>query len=142
MRFIETHSMGSDCTAPFNVEDYKAKTVEEFIHEMLKECPNSWGAIDVKTKNPSIIGSRVCEYNRGKTTPMKMDLLNLKIERVTGSGGWGCYDFDIWTKSDDIKIFERGNSYHLYVLDKDVWLNAEEMKRLYDVLGNALDFIK
>ena len=37
MRFIQTHSMGSDCTAPYDIVDYQAKTAVEYINEMLQQ---------------------------------------------------------------------------------------------------------
>jgi hypothetical protein len=43
MRFIQTHSMGSDCTAPYDIVDYQAKTAVEFINEMLQQCKREWG---------------------------------------------------------------------------------------------------
>lgn len=43
MRFIQTHSTGSDETAPYDIVDYEAKTVEEFVPEMLNQCKHSWG---------------------------------------------------------------------------------------------------
>ena len=64
MRFIQTHSMGSDCTAPYDVEDYKAKTVREFIDELLKERRNEFGEIEVKVRGSWL--TRRCQFNRGK----------------------------------------------------------------------------
>ena len=47
MRFIKTGPTRGDETAPYNVTDYQAKTVVEFIHEMLEQNPNEWGYIEV-----------------------------------------------------------------------------------------------
>lgn len=39
MNFIKTGPTGGDETAPYSVADYRAKTVVEFIHEMLEQNP-------------------------------------------------------------------------------------------------------
>ena len=97
-----------------------------------------WGDIDVKLTGQLFSGRRLCEYKNGKTTPKDTDLLDLKIVKVISSGGWGRMDFDIWVINDVMRIAEQGDLYHLYVMDKDMWLDREAMKRLYNLLGKNL----
>ena len=47
MRFIQMHCMGSDCTAPYDIVNYQAKTAVEFINEMLQQRKSEWGDIEV-----------------------------------------------------------------------------------------------
>ena len=99
MKFIQTHSMGSDCTAPYDITDYKAKTVREFIDELMKECRNEWGDIEVRNKNMELPFGRQCMFNRGKLiTQLPEELLDLQIQEVKCSGGWGAFDYIIFTK--------------------------------------------
>ena len=97
MRFIQTHSMGSDCTAPYDVVDYQAKTVVEFINEMLQQCKNEWGHIDVwSEKRP--LPKRV-EYKRGELLQEIPDEWQYKeVVRVISAGGWGNMDYRIYVK--------------------------------------------
>lgn len=98
MRFIQTHSMGSDCTAPYDVEDYKAKTVREFIPEMLKERPNEWGKIQVKM----MFCGGFCTYRNGiLLSDLRPEFLDLEIQEVKSAGGWGCMDYLIFTKNKE-----------------------------------------
>ena len=59
MRFIQTHSMGSDCTAPYDIVDYQAKTAVEFINEMLQQRKNEWGDIEVWADNKPLDYKRI-----------------------------------------------------------------------------------
>ena len=59
MRFIQTHSMGSDCTAPYDIVDYQAKTVVEFINEMLHQRKSEWGDIEVWADNKPLDYKRI-----------------------------------------------------------------------------------
>ena len=90
MRFIQTHSTGSDETAPYDIVDYEAKTVEEFVPEMLNQCKHSWGEIN-------IMGFGRVEYADGALLKKFPDeWKNLKITKVQGAGGWGCMDYHIF----------------------------------------------
>ena len=89
MRFIQTHATGSDETAPFDIMDYKAKTVGEFIDEVLKERPNEWGYFDV-------YGFGRCEYRSGKLlSELSDDKLRYRIKSVKAAGGWSRMDYRI-----------------------------------------------
>ena len=97
MRFIQTHSMGSDCTAPYDVVDYQAKTVVEFINEMLQQCKNEWGNIDVWAETTPLPG-RV-DYKCGELLQEIPDDWQYKeVVKVVASGGWGSMDYRIYVK--------------------------------------------
>ena len=98
MRFIQTHSMGSDCTAPYDVVDYQAKTVVEFINEMLQQCKSEWGNIDVWAEKRPLPG-RV-DYKRGELLQEIPDEWQYKeVVKVIAAGGWGNMDYRIYVKA-------------------------------------------
>ncbi len=96
MKFTQLAFESGDCTAPYFVTDYKAKTVGEFIQEVLKERSNEWGYISVGRHfyQSNIIG--VCEYRYGKLlTEMPQDVLDIEIKTIDASGGWSRMDYTI-----------------------------------------------
>ena len=98
MRFIQTHSMGSDCTAPYEVVDYQAKTVVEFINEMLQQCKSKWGDIEVWADNMPLVYKRV-DYKRGELLGEIPDEWQYKeVVKVISAGGWGRMDYRIYVK--------------------------------------------
>ena len=98
MRRIQTAPTGGDETAPYDVVDYKAKTVKEFIDEMLKDEPREMGDITVNHPGLFVRGSS-CAYQHGKLlSKLNPDLLDLEIKEVKCAGGWGMFDYIIWTK--------------------------------------------
>lgn len=101
MRFIKTGPTRGDETAPYNVTDYQAKTVVEFIHEMLEQNPNEWGYIEVKDEpagNGFHWNTRI-EYRYGKLLNEISDTWQSReIDKVDASGGWSRMDYFITTK--------------------------------------------
>ena len=98
MRFIQTHSMGSDCTAPYDVVDYQAKTVVEFINEMLQQGNGERGDIDVCVGKRHLPGH--VEYKRGELLrEIPDDWQNKEVEKVIAAGGWGLMDYRIYVKA-------------------------------------------
>lgn len=93
MTLIQVGRTGSDETAPFSVMDYKAKTIVEFINEVLKERPHEWGFFQAKT-----IGGRV-EYRDGELLDKIPDSWQyVEPESVEASGGWSRMDYLIKPK--------------------------------------------
>ena len=98
MRFIQTHSMGSDCTAPYDVVDYQANTVVEFINEMLQQCNDEWGDIEVWADNKPLVYKRV-DYKQGELLGEIPDEWQYKeVVKVIAAGGWGSMDYRIYVK--------------------------------------------
>lgn len=99
MRFIQTHSMGSDCTAPYDIVDYQAKTASEFVNEVLKEEPKEWGYIELHNNIHALDG---IEYKRGKPLQEIPDAWQHKeVTKVIASGGWGRMDYRIYVKTTE-----------------------------------------
>ena len=99
MRFIQTHSMGSDCTAPYDIVDYQAKTAVEFINEMLQQCKSEWGDIEVWADNGPLDYKRI-NYKRGELLDEIPDVWQYKeVVKVIAAGGWGRMDYRIYVKA-------------------------------------------
>lgn len=47
MKFTATGNTAGDGITPYNVTDYEARTVREFVNEVLESRPNEWGEISV-----------------------------------------------------------------------------------------------
>jgi len=93
IKLIQTGRTGSDETAPFKVMDFWAKTLVEFITEVLEERPHEWGFFKVKT-----IGGRV-EYRDGELLNEIPDSWQyVEIESIDASGGWSRMDYLITPK--------------------------------------------
>ena len=97
MRFIQTHSMGSDCTTPYEIVEYQAKTAVEFINEILQQRKSEWGDIDVWVDNRPLPG-RV-DYKHGRLLGDIPDEWRYKeVVKVISAGGWGRMDYRIYVK--------------------------------------------
>ena len=88
-----------DETTPYIVSEYKAKTVREFIEEVLKERPREWGYISVGKhyyQDYQDGSSEVCEYRYGKlVTEMPNNALDVEIKKIDACGGWSRMDYTI-----------------------------------------------
>jgi hypothetical protein len=86
-----------DETTPYAVSDYKARTVGEFIQEVLTENRGDWGHIAVKRKGYGFGGSPSIEYRYGELLEeMPEKWRNLEIRKIESCGGWSCMDYLIW----------------------------------------------
>ena len=95
MKFTQLHATGSDETAPYSVTEFKAKTVGEFINEVLESYKGDWG--DFYVSNPNFRAH--CEYRYGKiVSPISDNANEYEIESVTSSGGWSRMDYFIKVK--------------------------------------------
>ena len=78
-------------TTPYSVTDYKAKTVVEFVNEVL-ERTREWGYINVNE-----LGS--IEYRKGELLNPIPDTWQYKmIDKIESVGGWTRMDYYITTK--------------------------------------------
>lgn len=90
LRFIQTHSEGSDCTAPYDVILDRPYTVSEFINEILKR-KSEWGKIYIRDT------LFTCTYKYGEADiviPEK--LAKLSIKKVCAVGGWTRMDYYLY----------------------------------------------
>ena len=97
MKFTAIGRTRGDETTPYAVTEYKAKTVGEFINEVLTERPREWGYFAVKTKGMGFLGSPRIEYRYGKMLDeMPAEWQNLEIRKIESCGGWSAMDYLIW----------------------------------------------
>ena len=81
MKFWQTHSTGSDETAPYDVTEYKAIIAEDFVHEVLTSQPHDWGKIYVN-------GFGKVEYRSGELLgEIPESWKYLTVVSVKSSGG-------------------------------------------------------
>lgn len=100
MKFIQTAPTGGDETAPFVVLDYQAKTVAEFVNEVLKNN-GDFGRITVKQEKCDYWGDTYVNYAIGElVSGIPASWHELEIKRICASGGWGNMDYYIYTKEE------------------------------------------
>ena len=96
MDFKKNGRTAGDETTPYIVTNYKAKTVGEFIQEVLKENPNEWGYISVGGHFYQQRAKGICEYRYGKlVSEMPKEFLGVEIKEVLANGGWSRMDYTI-----------------------------------------------
>jgi len=120
MNYIQTHAEGSDCTAPYDVTDYKATNAKDFVDELLRQKDNnSWGKIYVESKCVGLIVNDEVNFDRCVNSWVEykgQTILNripeewgfIKIKEVKAAGGWGCMDYRIIadeTPAEDNPLF-------------------------------------
>ena len=88
-----------DETSVYAVTDYQAKTVVEFMNEVIKERPNEWGCFNVKSKNGGFLFCKHVEYKYGKLLSEIYDEWQyVEIEKIEACGGWSRMDYHIYPK--------------------------------------------
>ena len=105
MYFTQIGKPMSDETTPYKVTGQKARTVREFINEVLEEKPNEWGYISVGKHFYQSGAIGVCEYRYGKlVTEMPANALDVEIKEILAYGGWTRMDYTInWSESKQYK---------------------------------------
>ena len=84
MRFTKIGVERGDCTCAYKVDGYNARTVREFIDEVLHERPQDFGHIAV---GGVFVFHPSCEYRYGKLlSTLSDDLLDKCIVRVDADG--------------------------------------------------------
>lgn len=140
MKLVASGHTRCDETCSYDVYDYKAKTVGEFVNEVLTECTGEWGSFRFTKKAGYKIDNWVIppefkryDYKRGKLVDeIPEELLNKPFKNVWGDGGWSCmdYTFDMNTDTETA-----GSDDNLGVCDGDASIceDAEtSAKRWYD----------
>ena len=94
MYFTMTGNPRGDCTCPYSVRGYNARTLREFINEVITETPKEWGYIDI---NPM---ERRVEYRWGDILKNEFDdaTLDREIDTVSADGGWSRMDYVVTLK--------------------------------------------
>ena len=94
MKFVYTNGPFRDECA-YNIEEYKAINVGQFIQEVLKERPDEWGYIRVGAR----IEDPKCEYKKGTlVSELPKQYLDCTISHITSFGGWTRMDYNIEIK--------------------------------------------
>ena len=101
MKFTAIGRMSGDGTTPFVVTGYRAKTIVEFVNEVL-ENKQEWGYIEVeheKVANPKLFSFLYChriEYRYGKLIKdIPSEWQNREIAKIQACGGWSRMDYYI-----------------------------------------------
>lgn len=98
MKFTQTHRTLGDETTPYLVTEYRAKTVVEFINEVL-ENDSEWGDFCVRERDHGFLFAKRVGYKYGKLLDEIPDEWQyVLIEEVRAVGGWGCMDYMIYPK--------------------------------------------
>jgi hypothetical protein len=98
MDFTQTSRVRGDETASYAVSNYKAKTVREFVDEVILN-EREWGYIKVVVKGVSWLSYPECEYRWGKLlSTLPAQYLDKEITNVEGDGGWSRMDYYISVK--------------------------------------------
>lgn len=102
MKFTQIGKTASDETTPYEVTGQKARTVREFINEVLEESPHEWGYISVGKHFYQSGAIGVCKYSYGKLiTEMPDNALDVEIKTIYACGGWTRMDYTInWSKNN------------------------------------------
>lgn len=94
MRFTVAGETRGNGTTPYMVTDYEARTVREFVNEVLESRPNEWGEISVV--DGQCINNPSYEYKHGRLMgEFQKSILNREIDEVKASGGWSRMDYII-----------------------------------------------
>ena len=90
---IEYGKPCGDCTNVYKITIPPEMTVREFIEEWLTKT-SEWGYFGISAPN-TIFGDPLCEYAYGeiKGKPLPDEVLDKKIVKAIGSGGWSRSDF-------------------------------------------------
>lgn len=90
MKFIQTHSAGGDCTAPYDITDYH-EIVADFVGEVLNTYKGEWGYFEIDYTH--------FEFRYGKLlNEIPSNILGKRIDSVKASGGYSRMDYYIKTK--------------------------------------------
>ena len=98
MKFTRTSRIRGDECASYAVTEYKAKTVREFVNEVLQNT-KEWGYIKVVVEGISWLEYPECEYRYGNfLSTLPAEYLDKEITKVDGDGGWSRMDYYVSVK--------------------------------------------
>ena len=96
MFFTKIGQTWHDETTPYIVTGQKARTVRDFINEVLNERPDEWGYISVGKHFFQSGAIVVAEYRYGKLVSESDGFaLDVKINAIMALGGWSRMDYTI-----------------------------------------------
>ena len=103
MTFIQTHSTGSDCTAPYDVVLDHKYTFGELLDEILNK--GEWGWITVE--------KTIFEYRNSKCGEYPESLRNYIVKEVKAAGGYSRMDY--YVTLDNKKTEVKSDQFRLVV---------------------------
>ena len=111
MKFVEIPGKGNVDIAFYNVIDYKAENVGDFIQEAIDIIGGKCGTFKIKD-NPPMMGLKIQQFKPQEEIEMLINtnydfyidtgliiplfLARMPIKKVTASGGWGKTEFEIY----------------------------------------------
>lgn len=110
MKFTKLSGMGPAGEILYKVTEYKAKTVVEFINEVLEERPREWGYFEIPQAKETkwylpdgsvdtTITSEFVYYRDGDLHSFIPDCLQYReIESIKAVGGYSAMDYEIIVK--------------------------------------------
>ena len=114
MNFKATTKLRGDETRGYDVTDYKATTVGEFVGEVLSgNGKKEWGDFRISKENGDWTDYHKYEYKRGELLEtIPYDVFKCRIKNVTGDGGWSRMDYFITVAEEnetenDVRIGDR-----------------------------------
>ena len=108
MKFKQIGETSRDCTSPYEVSDYKAITVREFIEEALTERPAEWGDFTINDGTEDWFLKNKSEYKYGSViNHFSGDFLDMEISGITARGGYSNMDYTINIKKTEIPQMKR-----------------------------------
>lgn len=95
MRRERISQVRGDCTASYSISGYKAKTIGEFVDEVLAECKEEWGYFTYENYNI------ISEYKYGHLLKeIPEEISNKRISKIYGDGGWSRMDYNFITEEE------------------------------------------
>ena len=89
IKLEQTGETRGDCCAPYAVSNYEARTVGDFVDEVVNTFVDEWGEILVLLPGKEWWNCAQYEYKHGViTSESTEDFANLKIKKITAYGGW------------------------------------------------------
>lgn len=100
MKFNQKTQVAGDCTAWYEITDYKSDTVKGLIDEILQNN-REWGDIKILDgPDAKWWDCPKCEYRYGTLVSRLPDeLLCKKIKSVKANGGWTCMNYYVSVES-------------------------------------------
>ncbi|MBR3856416.1 MAG: hypothetical protein IKM68_00350 [Bacteroidaceae bacterium] len=130
-------TMGDE-TTPYKVTEYQAKTVAEFVNEVLKEEPKEWGYFEVKHETRGFLFCPRIEYSYGKLlNEIPEAWQHQEIEKIEACGGWSRMDYYITTKKYNEQPMEQEKTTNETQPEKKPFDFITE-ERLHEILNILL----
>lgn len=95
MRREPISDMRGDCMITYSIRGYKAKTIGEFVDEVLTEFKGEWGCFTDEKYN------KISEYRNGHLLKeIPEEIAKKRISKIYGDGGWTNMDYKFITEED------------------------------------------